>query len=303
MAGNAMSRERLFALRETIARIEGKPLHEAREAAQKAAEDLPSLSDFRSEKGGEDILSLLREVGSPDGSFVEIRSARFLHAGAASGFALALAAGLGQAPSLASRVLLIGDRHVARETGLTYAPGLADFGLRPGELIHALPRRIEDALWLTDAALSCNAFGAVIFEMHGNSKRFGLTESRRLSLKARKFANTLIVLRQGGEEEASSASLRFRAEAHPAALRLLAGRRMPETSIGNPVFRITVEKSRLPVLSEFLLEWNSHERRLLPVPSSAFQQSSHSIPQLSAAFDGPDRPVQMGSLLAFDRAS
>ncbi|MCL6709045.1 hypothetical protein M8R20_18845 [Pseudomonas sp. R2.Fl] len=288
-----MTRERLFALREAVARIEGKPAQAAREAALRGGEAI--LASDRAPQAPEPLPMLMDELAQA-GSFVEIRSERLADAGAASGLALALACSLHKGAG--RRVLLIGDREVAREAGLPYAPGLDDFGCRPGELVHALPRRIEDVLWLAGEALSCRAFSAVLFEMRGNVRRFGLTESRRLSLKARDAGGTLLLIRQAGEEEASSASLRVKVGPEPAAMR--AG---PEPDgIGRPVFRVTVEKSRSAVFSDFLLEWNSHERRLVPCPPAS-RRSPHPVAQLPAAFHGQDREAQMGALLALDRAS
>jgi protein ImuA len=176
-------------------------------------------------------------------------------------------------------------------------------------LVHALPRRIEDALWLAEAALTSRAFSTVLLEVHGNPKKFGLTESRRLSLKARATGGRLLILRQAGEEEASSAFLRLSVEPAPAAARHLADGSLLSGSIGSPVFRITPEKSRIPGSPELILEWNSDDRRL-----HLFEQfqpsglgSPHSVALFPKASDRPHRQAALGSLLAFaprlDRAS
>jgi Uncharacterized conserved protein len=293
MADRAMTRERLFALREAVARIEGKPAQAAREAALRGAEAL--LASSRPAQTPEPLTMLMDEL-TQAGSFIEIRSERLADAGAASGLALALACSLGKRAE--RRILLIGDREVAREAGLPYAPGLDDFGCRPRELVHALPRRIEDALWLAGEALSCRAFSVVLFEMRGNVRRFGLTESRRLSLKARDASATLLLIRQSGEEEASSASLRLKVGPVPAAMRA----NRESDGLGNPAFRVTVEKGRSALFSDFLLEWNSHERRLVPCPSAS-RRPPHPVTQLPAALNGQDRKAQMGAFLALDRAS
>ncbi|WP_249116775.1 hypothetical protein [Ciceribacter sp. L1K23] len=301
MAERAMTRETLFALREAVARIEGKPAQMAREVAMRDGDDALLVQAKRGAAGQSgDPLSMIMEEVEQGGAFIEIRSARLADAGAASGFALALSCCRSVRPD--GKILLIGDRHVAREAGLPYAPGLDDFGHRRGELVYALPRRIEDALWLADEALACGAFATVILEVHGNVRQFGLTESRRLGLKARSAGGTLLLMRQAGEEEASSASLRLRVEAAPSAIRNSLEQPMP-MALGNPLFRLTVEKSRSAVFSEFLLEWSSHERRLAYLPSAVFQRSPHPVDQLSAAGDRSDRKGEMGRLLALDRAS
>ena len=317
MAAHAMPREEIFALRQAIARIEGKSIHAAEIAA--AFPEAGQLAQGEPADGGSDLgkmeqalEAILREACQP-GSMTEIRSLRLGEAGAASGFGLALALCTQPRDGRAPRYLVIGNPMVAREAGLPYAPGLADFGLGPRQLIHALPRRIEDALWLADAALACQAFTSVLLEIHGNSNRFGLTESRRLALKVRDAGGSLIVIRQAGEEEASSASLRLKVQSAPAAARSLADGSMLGGSIGNPVFRILAEKSRSAALSEFLLaefllEWNIHDRRLRPLPAApatqpGFQRAAHSGALFSPAGDRSTGSAALGSVLAFDRAS
>ena len=314
MAHSAMLREEIFTLREAVARIEGKPLHAARDwarqAERQAGQEVLSAGMAGGDKGRDaDFLSLLDETVGRKGSFLEVRNPSLMQAGGASGFALALAL---MAPGMAAggRVLQIAGRETLREAGMPYAPGLADFGFRPAQFVHALPRRIEDALWLADTALSSRAFAAVLLEVHGNPKRFGLTESRRLSLTARAHGGLLVVVRHGGEEEASSATLRLKLSPAPAAGRILFDNAMPGGSIGNSIFHVTVEKSRTLALFDLLVEWNPHDRRLYPVSpvsvsSGVFRQrpSSHPVVELPAPVHGQDRAAALGSVLAFDRAS
>ncbi len=308
----------LFALRQAIARIEGKPNHAACLAAETAPQARATQNN--GERAGQwepvaDITTslfdgLMAELLAP-GMMVELRSNRLQQAGGVTGFALALAImGSGQSAAChCRRLLFIANPHVARETGLLYAPGLTDFGLDTTNLVHALPRRIEDALWLAEAALMSRAFSTVLLEVHGNPKKFGLTESRRLSLKARDTSGRLFVLRQAGEEEASSAPLRLSVQPAPAAARPLANGTPLGGSIGLPAFRILAEKSRLPGQTELILEWNPDDRRLRPladVASSTFG-SPHSFPLLSEAGDRSHRSKTLGSVVAFgpllDRAS
>ncbi len=194
------------------------------------------------------------------------------------------------------RLLFVADPQVVREAGLVYAPGLLDFGLTSTTLVHALPRRVEDALWLAEAALASRAFSTVLLEVHGNPKKFGLTESRRLSLKARATEGRLIILRQAGEEEASSALLRLSVESAPAAARYLADGSLLGGSIGSPVFRIIPEKSRIPGSPELILEWNSDDRRLRLFEQfpSAGLGSPHPVALFPKASDRSHRPRRWG---------
>lgn len=305
MAGNAMPRERLFTLRETIARIEGKSVHAAREAAFNAEHASRADEVGGLDENGAEFSDLVGDMTMTGSSFLEVRSGRLADAGTASGFALALALSRnGHDAQSRRRLLMIAGPYVVREAGMAYAPGLFDFGAGFGEVVHAMPQRIEDALWLADTALSCKAFSAVILEVDGNPKKLGLTESRRFSLKTRDFGSCLILLRQGGEEEASSAATRVKVAPAPSAARIFAGMPIPAAnSIGNPVFRVSVEKSRTATSSDFLLEWNRHDRRLLTLACPSDQRSPYPVTQFSAPSNGQDRLQEMGALLAFDRAS
>ncbi len=303
MGGNALAQEKLFALRKAIAKIEGKPVADG---LMPVAGDMAARTSDGS-GGRMDGLGDLLPEGFPAGSMIEVRGVAMRDAAAVSGFGLGLC--LACRPHRPDRrILWIGERSVAREAGLPHAAGLADYGFRPGELLHAMPRKLEDALWLADAALSCSAFSAVMLEVQGNPRGFGLTESRRLSLKAKGSDGFLLLLRQAGEEEASSASLRLRIEPAPAAARSLSGGTMLGGSIGNPVFHLVPEKSRLAAPPDLTLEWNPHDRLFYPAtsPSSGGAlpfRPAHSGALVSPAFDRQAGATALGPVMAFERAS
>jgi len=311
MGESPQARETLFALRQAVARIEGKPDHAARMTA--TSEPAESGSEGASRQPKLDATTLFDSLQGDlltAGIMVELRGERLQQAGAVTGFGLALALMAGKSEgATGKRLLFVADAHVVREAGLAYAPGLIDFGMVKAGLVHALPRRIEDALWLAEAALASRAFSTVLLEIHGNPKKFGLTESRRLSLKARATGGRLLILRQAGEEEASSALLRLSVKPAPAAARHLADGSLLGGSIGAPVFRIVAEKSRIPGSPELFLEWNSDDRRLHPFAPSRSPGfgAPHSVALLSKTSDRPHRPAALGSVLAFaprfDRAS
>ncbi|MCY1665427.1 ImuA family protein [Rhizobium sp. SL86] len=311
MARPALAQETVFALRETIARLEGKALPalaaaEAEHVAEGHAEAHARLATRVAE------LDQALEGGLPLDGITEIRSLGFRHAGAASGFALALTAHLQRETGNASPFLWISDRMAKAEAGLPYAPGLQAFGLDITRFYHAVPQRLEDALWLAEAALSSGIFAATLLEIHGNPAPFGLTESRRLSLRAKAARRPLLLIRHAGEEEASSALFRFLAEPAPASERRLPDGSMLGGSIGHPVFRLTLEKSRNPAPLCLDLEWNPHDRQFFALPPAlsprrdtvpASQPAARSGALFSAAFDRQGAPASMGSVLAFERAS
>ncbi|MBB5576942.1 MULTISPECIES: ImuA family protein [Rhizobium] len=322
MAEAAVARETLFALRETIARLEGRPIpalaamaHETRAAEPEAG----SADAVQPLAIGVAALDEAMQGGVPLDALTEIRSLALRDAGAASGFTLALAARLrvfagrprGQAvgkTTAVSPVLWIGDTVAGMEAGLPYALGLQDFGLEPAGFLQASPRKLEEALWLAETALASAAFAVVILEVRGNPARFGLTESRRLALRAKAAGRPLFLLRQAGEEEASSALFRLAVEPAPALARPLPDGSLLGGSIGHPAFRLTLEKSRNPAPFSITLEWNAHDRQFAPVldaqhPAFPGEHAAHSGADLSAPADRPDRAQAMGSVLAFDRSA
>lgn len=310
MAGDARARETLCVLRQTIARLEGRaPDQEAPSvnAAEKPQVGFGSRPMPRLLPLGHAGLDEALQGGLPLDAMVELRGGELRDAGAVSGFAMALCACLA-AEDTRRLCLWIGEPVVAMETGLPHVEGLADHGFAPGRLLYAAPKKIDEALWLAEAALASRAFAAVLLEVRGNPARFGLTESRRLSLKARAVGRPVFVLRQAGEEEASSAALRLHIRPAPAGLRHLSDRKPLPGSLGFPRFHLAIEKSRLPVPTDFLLEWNPHARQFRPadaVRPAALppRTAAHPVTAFSTSADRPDRAQPLGHVVAFDRAS
>lgn len=307
MGATAQAQERLFALRQAIAKIEGRPPADGlAPGAGDPGDEADPGSRGRAIEADQSLESLLPE-GFPTGSMIEARGLQLRDAGAVSGFGLGLCLH-GRPYRPGKRILWIGERFIAREAGLPHAAGLADYGLQPGELLYAMPRRLDDALWLADAALTSGGFAAVMLEINGNPRGFGLTESRRLSLKAKSTGGFLLLVRQGGEEEASSASLRLRIEPAPAAARFLPDGSMLGGSIGNPVFRLVPEKIRLGGPRELTLEWNKDDRQFYPAAAlhagtRPARRPAHPGALVSPPFDRSAGAPALGAVVAFDRAS
>lgn len=315
MAQSAVARERLFALRETIAKLEGRPVPALAAAENQALADTV-LDKPRSEDAlrlplGVPALDEALDGGLPLDGLTEIRTTLLRNAGASSGFVLAIAAMLQHRDEdLGAHlpILWIADTVATMEAGQPYAVGLSDFGLKPRLFLHAAPKKLEDALWLAETAVESGVFPATILEVRGNPRPFGLTESRRLNLRAKASRRPLFLLRQAAEEEASSAIFRFLAEPASSAARPLPDGSMLGGSIGNPIFRLTLEKSRNPAPFSILLEWNPHDRRFFPVRPSADtrfpgERSAHSGAAFPASADRSHIQEEVGSLLAFARSS
>lgn len=321
MADNAAARERLFALRETIARLEGKTSPVSMQAVSTQAGDNHSVSGFEHQQEvmgernrlplGIAVLDEAMQGGLPLGGLTEIRNGETRDAGAATGFVLALGAlcqAAHSAPGDIPPILWIGQSSASLEAGLPYPPGLRCHGAAIRGLLMAAPRKVQDALWIAEAALASPVFAAIVLEVRGNPQCFGLSESRRLHLRARASKIPLLLLRQAGEEEASSAFFRLNITPAPARPRLLPDGSMLRGSIGNPVFHVTAEKSRTTTPVGILIEWNIHDRRFHPVEpvANALQpgvSTAFSVSGVSTSADGPVGSEPMGRIVAFERAS
>ena len=120
------------------------------------------------------------------GALHELAPAAPIHLGAASGFALALAAlASGQRAARCS-----GSRPISRRpraAGPT-APASTCSACRPrGLLVLRVPRPV-DVLWAMEEALRCRALACVIAELTGEGAEADLTATRRLALAAREGA-------------------------------------------------------------------------------------------------------------------
>jgi protein ImuA len=315
MAAKAVSRAGLSALRETIARIENEKLPGLTRSARGVDEAGFQRRENNREAPGKKVLSIGVEVldgildgGIPLEGLTEIRAPQTRDAGAASGFALAIAALCQGEVSAELRlpVLWIGQAMGAKEAGLPYAVGLQAHGLDMHRFLLGRPRTVQDALWIVEAALIAPVFAAIILEVRGNPACLGLSESRRLHVRARAGGTPLLLLRQSGEEEASSALFRLRVESRPGRGCLLPDGTVVPGSIGNPVFYVTVEKSRMLSHAGTVLEWSSHDRRFYPLgPDAAALQPdpAHPVAQLPAFAVGQGGAPALGHVVAFKRAS
>ncbi|OCP11027.1 MULTISPECIES: hypothetical protein [unclassified Ensifer] len=317
MADKAVQRETVLSLRETITRIENRRLPGVVRAAKAA--DPGGFRQREEDEPGRRALALgvpdlddLLEGGLPLEGMTEIRNAETRDAGAAAGFAAALSVLCQQARlkegEPAAPILWISQSLASTEAGLPYGLGLKAYGLDVRGLVFSLPRTVKDALWIAEAALSVPSFCAVILEIRGNPGALALSESRRMHVRSRAGRIPLLLLRQSGHEEASSAFFRFLVEPSPARERPLPDGSMLRGSIGHPVFHVIAEKSRAPAPLGFLLEWNPHDRRLypvelLPAAAAADPEPAHSVARLSASSGRSGRPQALGELVAFPRAS
>ena len=190
------------------------------------------------------------------GALHELAPPLCFHAGAAAGFALALAT-LAQS----RQVLWIQNAFVRIEVGAPYGLGLDCFGL-PMERLHVLvvPRAI-DALWAMEEALKCRTVMAVIAEFIGDERSIDLTAMRRLSLAARVGGGLGLLLRYRACAAPSTAVTRWEVASAPSVSDQFGG-------LGHTTFALSLTKNRYGPCGRWILPWDHYEHVFLPAALS-----------------------------------
>ena len=234
--------------------------------------------------------------GLPVAALHEVRAAHGLDAGPASGFAFALGCLLADGDGPLFWVAGPGTR---AEGGRFHGPGLAAFGLDPARLVRVHADGCRDALWAAGEIAATPGVALCLLELRANPAAADLTFSRRLAMRAAGCGVPVILLRQGGEEEASAASTRWLVSAVPS----LAGQESAARKwLGPPAWHVSLEKCRTGRNGNWMLEWNREQHRLVPLMPDAGSRAagraggrpalSGAGPALSA--DRPYRAVAMG---------
>lgn len=297
MATRAVTEELLHDLRQRIAAIEDatprlqpgpaagesrvSPDHGGRDEAAgtflrahgRPVEGLRHARALRVSTGDERVDRLLGG-GLPLAALSEVIAPETRDAGAAGALALGLAlrahrerkAAPPQAP-----LLWVTTRQAMAEAGMPWAPGLAGLvGLEPHRLLLAEVPRLADLLWIAGEAAPLPGLCAVILEMRGNPAACDLSATRRLHMRARHAGRPVILLRQAARPEASAALLRLLVRAAPSAPASAFGVTLDGT-IGNPAFRLTVDKGASDT-PDLTLEWNRDEQRFVLRPDGSAER-------------------------------
>ncbi|MBD8066546.1 hypothetical protein IC608_13805 [Devosia sp. PTR5] len=255
-------RQRLDALRDTIAGIERKPaLIEARQRVEAEGDGFPQL---------------------PRGLVQEVYADASRDGGGSLAFALAQARSLlnTRRPSI-FYVQLAQD---AQALGLPYGPGLTWFGLDPASLTIVRTADMMEFLWATEEIISCRAVAAMVADIKGSPRLLNFTASRRLSMRASSNKVALFMLRYGSRQETSASHLRWRLSSQP-------GSKNPYDSkgLGAARWRLRLEKGRIAgQRTEWLLEWTKNGLAVFTSPStdSSFARQSTTVPGAVSALLG-----------------
>ena len=113
------------------------------------------------------------------------------------------------------------------ETGALSMSGLAELGLDPRRVVMVRAADVETALRTSADALACDALGAVVLEVWGETRQFDLVASRKLTLAAQASGVTGLMLRMAAQPLPSTAETRWmvRAAHSPPAARGVPGAR------------------------------------------------------------------------------
>lgn len=268
MVNSAVAQETVFALRRKIARIEGTlperldvpETSSAGEAGTVLRRNGVPGSGVRLLETGARRFDDALDGGLPYAALTEIHGAETRDAGAAAGWALALA-GLGlKSEAVPSPILWIGTTDIFREAGQPYAPGLLGrFGISPESIFISEIGKLEEALWVAEEAAGLKHLSAVILEIRGNPKKLDFTATRRLHRRTQAAGRPLYLVRQAASPQPTAAPVRLVVSPARAASRMTVSGPLVG-SIGPPAFTVAIAKNRMALPAEFTLEWNSDER-------------------------------------------
>jgi protein ImuA len=140
-----------------------------------------------------------------------------------------------------------------RETGALSMSGLAELGLDPRHLVTVRASDTEAALRASADALACDALGAMVLEVWGETQKLDLVASRKLTLAAQASGVTALVLRVAASPQASTAETRWivRAAHSPPSAAWAAW--------GAPRFDVELVRNRHGLLGRWIMEWKCDE--------------------------------------------
>jgi protein ImuA len=232
MIGNRSSAETLARLRDRIVRMEAGH-----------GGGMPG----RAALGHEEADAVL-QGGLARGAVHEV-FAEGRHGAAASGFI----AGLAQRICANRPLLWVRQDFAARESGALSMRGWRKFGLDPCLLVTVHVPDVESALRTAADALACDALGAVVMEIWGETRLLDLVASRRLTLAAGGSGVTGLLLRVAATPLPSTAETRW----------IVRPARSPPCAAwqawGAPVFETRLVRNRHGRTGQWIMEWKCDE--------------------------------------------
>src|SRR3954454_15820259 len=124
---------------------------------------------------------------------------------AATGFI----AGLARRVSARRPLLWVRQDFAEIESGALAMSGWRELGLDPRLVVGVRAADVETALRASADALACDALGAVVMEIWGETRQFDAVASRKLTLAARMSGVTCLLLRLAAVPQVSTAETRW----------------------------------------------------------------------------------------------
>ena len=206
-------------------------------------------------------------------------------AAAATGFVAALVGRL----ALRRPVMWVRQDFSARENGGLSMSGWCEFGLDPRFVVGVRARDAEAALQATADALACDALGAVVMEIWGETRHVDLVASRKLTLAARGSGVTGLLLRIAAAPVPSSAETRWMvraARSPPRPAWQARNAQVWDAQVwGAPVFDAQLVRNRHGRTGHWIMEWNCDECRFRDAASLG--APAHPQPVAAAPADRP----------------
>ena len=204
----------------------------------------------------------------------------FCEGGRQSATATGFVAGLAGRVTARRPLLWIRQDFAEIETGALSMSGLAELGLDPRLLVTVRAVDVEAALRTAADALACDALGAVVLEVWGETRQLDLVASRKLTLAAQASGVTGLLLRMAAEPQPSTAETRWivrAAHSPPTA---------PWQAWGAPVFDAELIRNRHGLLGRWIMEWKCDE--------CLFAKQAADSQSLAAALAHRPHPAQAG---------
>lgn len=218
--------------------------------------------------------------GIARGALHEVFAPQEAQSAAATGFTLAL---VQRVTESARFVLWIRQDFSALRAGELAMSGFSELGLDPRFVIIVRAANAQMAMRVAADGFSCNAFGAVVAELWGETKTFDAVASRKLTLAAQTSGVTGVMLRLAASPSISTAETRWivRAAHSPPG---------PDWSVwGEPVFDAELVRNRHGPIGRWIMHWNCDDHLFQEQPGP----SAHSQPVVPQT---ADRPLQAADL-------
>jgi protein ImuA len=201
---------------------------------------------------------------------------------AATGFV----AGLVRRVSARRPLLWVRQDFAELESGALSMSGFGELGLDPRLVVSVRAPDVASALRTAADALACDALGAVVMEIWGETRQFDLVASRKLTLAARMSGVTGLLLRPAAVPSPSTAETRWIVRAaHSPPGTAWSNKACPDKvwqAWGAPVLDTQLVRNRHGPTGQWIMEWKCDECRFR-------EATAHS--QLVAA-KAADRPHQ-----------